>query len=108
MKKSAFHFKIASWSCRYPSAFYAISVCLLLLFTGIVVVSVRSVLLNKVASPITQSITTNAISYPADWTPVKDMDLPDGIKCRLYKRAGTSITNCYKFSNGEWAFYQSF
>lgn len=110
MKKSSLHFKIASWSCRYPWMFYSISLLVLFLFIAIGVLSSRLSPLEDTGFvfPERAATTKSKISDTANWTPVKDMDIPGGIKCRLYKSADTSITNCYKRVDGVWSFYQSF
>ena len=110
MKKSSLHFKIASWSCRYPWIFYSISLLVLFLFIAIGVFSTQRSPLGGMGSVFPERAMTTKIelSDTANWTPIKDMDIPGGIKCRLYKNADTSITNCYKLVDGVWSFDQSF
>lgn len=109
MKKTALHFKIASWSCRQPAAFYAIGFLVLALCIGLgALVGNIAVKGAGVSNPPMTADAWSKVSAGEDWKPIRDMDLPDGVKCRLYRNSNTSITNCYKFSKGEWSFYQSF
>ena len=113
MTKNSFHFKIAAWSCRNPGLFYlgCIAAFFLVGMLFFVVLGLFSTpapvaQLNETRSD--QSELQTGLADLKNWTPVKDMDLPDGTRCRIYKKEGTSITNCYKMLNGEWVFYQSF
>lgn len=112
MKKTALHFKIASWSIRHPGMFYAVGLLVLLCFIGLGALVVPSTTMKALDSP--NPLPARAIVEKSNtassngWVPVKDMELPDGVKCRLYKRDGTSITNCYRLRNGVWSFDQSF
>ena len=109
MKKTALHFKIATWSCRYPTAFYTVNsllLCLLIISAVFLWTYAPSSKIETNIFPV-EANQVSRLDF-SDWKPVRDMNLPDGIKCRLYENNDTSITNCYIFREGEWTFYQSF
>ena len=110
MTKNSLHFKIASWSCRNPKLFY-MGVIGFVLLLGTLSFMTRDLYggSSQKYRPNTADIDTQVtFSQTDDWKPVRDMNLPDGIRCRLYRKGDTSITNCYKMLNGDWVFYQSF
>lgn len=110
MKKTTLHFKIAAWSCKKPIHFYVLVTftMLVLLAIGAMMTSQQKIETNSNRGTVIPVSSEMKIPAMSGWTPVRDMDLPDAIRCRLYTKAESSITSCYKFVNGQWVFHQSF
>lgn len=109
MKKNAIHFKIAAWSCKHPLYFYTFVLLSFIIFIAAAFfISANWQTSSNIVTGMKPLIPEKNLPNIEGWIPVSDMQLSDGVRCRLYKNDSTSVTNCYKFLDGRWEFHQSF
>ncbi len=112
MKKTALHFRLASWSVKNPYPFYGIlSVGTILIFGGLLSIGF---ILNKddsSSSLINSNVRVNNVGPSSkSWTILRRDMQSNGDLCVLAAHVsnGTQITQCYKNVGGQWEFDQSY
>ena len=108
MKKNAIHFKIAAWSCKHPLYFYTFVLLSFIIFIATAFFISANWQTSSNIVTVMKPLAEKNLPSIEGWIPVSDMQLSDGVRCRLYKNDSTSVTNCYKFLDGRWEFHQSF
>lgn len=111
MKKTALHFKLASWSIKNPKTTYVIigGVVVLIFLVGALVVGATSPKNNATRGQGAISQVNQQSGANGPWREI-DQSIKGNQKCIRYKREdnGTKITSCYTKSGDDWRFSQSY